>query len=302
MLGIPAEVFTNWRFAVSERRRDYCASQRKEHRHGRGSFNLEFIGSLADTSHVSVCRDSEKDKGTHGQGNKIVSISVLSQLKSVFPLTSMVFRSSSMTEWMSAWQSVCVNRHFTQRIAESLSIGAAGLHVGQTDMPVDLARTLLPKDTIIGISVSNVKEAKAAVASGLVDYVGIGAVWWTGSKDLKGKLCLGVDGVGEVLDIIAEGEMENGKIIRSVAIGKSHTYRSSTILQIYRRNSPSKLAPTSPWMPFADTPQEPGWHRPDLRHRWLDRSRERRTQATCRFGFVSPCTQRPSRITCGFWL
>jgi thiamine-phosphate diphosphorylase/hydroxyethylthiazole kinase len=98
--------------------------------------------------------------------------------------------------------------------------GAAGLHVGQTDMPVDLARSLLPEDTIIGISVSNVKEAKAAVESGLIDYVGIGAVWWTGSKDLKGKLCLGVDGVGEVLDVIAEGEKENGKTIKSVAIGK----------------------------------------------------------------------------------
>jgi thiamine-phosphate diphosphorylase/hydroxyethylthiazole kinase len=104
----------------------------------------------------------------------------------------------------------------------SYATGAAGLHVGQTDMPVDLARSLLPKDTIIGISVSNVKEAKAAVESGLIDYVGIGAVWWTGSKDLKGKLCLGVDGVGEVLDVIAEGEKENGKIIKSVAIGKPY--------------------------------------------------------------------------------
>lgn len=88
-------------------------------------------------------------------------------------------------------------------------------------MPVDLARSLLPEDTIIGLSVSNVKEAQAAADSALVDYVGIGAVWWTGSKDLKGKLCLGVDGVGEVLDILAEAEKRNGKVIKSVAIGES---------------------------------------------------------------------------------
>jgi thiamine-phosphate diphosphorylase/hydroxyethylthiazole kinase len=87
-------------------------------------------------------------------------------------------------------------------------------------MPVDLARSLLPKDMIIGLSVSNVKEAQAAMESGLVDYVGIGAVWWTGSKDLKGKLCLGVDGVGEVLDVLAEGEKRNGKVVKSVAIGE----------------------------------------------------------------------------------
>lgn len=96
-------------------------------------------------------------------------------------------------------------------------------------MPVDLARSLLPKNTIIGISVSNVKEAQAAVESGLIDYVGIGAVWWTGSKDLKGKLCLGVDGVGEVLDVIAEGEKKNGKIIKSVAIGKPYARRPGLI-------------------------------------------------------------------------
>ena len=97
-------------------------------------------------------------------------------------------------------------------------------------MPVALARSLLPKDTIIGISVSNVEEAKAAAASGLIDYVGIGAVWWTGSKDLKGKLCLGVDGVGEVLDVIAEGERKNDKVIKSVAIGKPPSPRALLLL------------------------------------------------------------------------
>ncbi|KAJ9123494.1 hypothetical protein QFC24_003708 [Naganishia onofrii] len=108
------------------------------------------------------------------------------------------------------------------RVDVCLAVGAAGLHVGQTDMPVDLARSLLPKDIIIGISVSSTKEAQAAVDSGLVDYVGIGAVWWTGSKDLKGKLCLGVDGVGEVLDVLAEGQKVSAKEVKSVAIGGIH--------------------------------------------------------------------------------
>lgn len=127
-------------------------------------------------------------------------------------------------------------------------------------MPVDLARSLLPEGTIIGLSVSNVKEAQAAVESGLVDYVGIGAVWWTGSKDLQGKLCLGVDGVGQVLDVLAEGEKQNGKVIKTVAIGES--LASLVISPIYPmilpRWNPSPQPPsTTPWLPFTQTPEKP---------------------------------------------
>lgn len=92
-------------------------------------------------------------------------------------------------------------------------IGTAGIHVGQTDCPIGLARSLVGPDAIIGLSVGNVNEAKRAIQQG-ADYVGIGAVWPTNSKDVTKKKMLGPDGVGEILDLL------HGTGVQSVAIGK----------------------------------------------------------------------------------
>jgi thiamine-phosphate diphosphorylase/hydroxyethylthiazole kinase len=94
-----------------------------------------------------------------------------------------------------------------------LTAGTAGIHIGQTDAPLALARKMIGPDAIIGLSVRSVEEAKAAVEQG-ADYVGVGAVWHTVSKDLKGRSSLGPDGVGEILDILA------GTGIDAVAIGE----------------------------------------------------------------------------------
>ena len=64
----------------------------------------------------------------------------------------------------------------------ALAADADGLHIGQGDMPVRDARRLLPIDKIIGCSVDNKEQAKAAEADG-ADYIAFGAVYPTGSKD-----------------------------------------------------------------------------------------------------------------------
>jgi thiamine-phosphate diphosphorylase/hydroxyethylthiazole kinase len=79
---------------------------------------------------------------------------------------------------------------------------------------------LLPKGAILGVSVSNIEEAKEIRDKGGVDYVGVGAVWETGSKDVSKKKKLGPMGVGEVLDIIAEAKTSEGGKVESVAIGE----------------------------------------------------------------------------------
>lgn len=78
-------------------------------------------------------------------------------------------------------------------------------------MPLPVARKLLPQGTIIGISVNTPEEAKKAKEDG-ADYVGIGALWDTQSKQLTNPI-LGVRGVGPVLEIL---EKTN---IKAVAIG-----------------------------------------------------------------------------------
>ncbi|ETW81065.1 hypothetical protein HETIRDRAFT_452502 [Heterobasidion irregulare TC 32-1] len=99
------------------------------------------------------------------------------------------------------------------RIDIALASNAAGVHLGQTDMPISIARALLPKNSIIGISCTTPEHARQAVKDG-ADYVGLGAVYATSTKDVTapGRVC-GIKGVGEMLTILEESKT------KSVAIG-----------------------------------------------------------------------------------
>ena len=64
----------------------------------------------------------------------------------------------------------------------ALRIGADGIHVGQEDMEAGRVREMLGPDRILGVSAQTVEEALRAEAAG-ADYLGVGAVFPTGSKD-----------------------------------------------------------------------------------------------------------------------
>jgi thiamine-phosphate pyrophosphorylase len=68
------------------------------------------------------------------------------------------------------------------RVDVALAAGADGAHVGQDDMAVEDARRLLGPQAIIGLSIKTVAQAAAAPID-LLDYVGIGGVFATISKD-----------------------------------------------------------------------------------------------------------------------
>ncbi len=61
-------------------------------------------------------------------------------------------------------------------------VDADGVHIGQSDMGTLEARRLLGPDKIIGVSAQTVEQAKLAEAQG-ADYLGVGAVFATTSKD-----------------------------------------------------------------------------------------------------------------------
>ena len=71
----------------------------------------------------------------------------------------------------------------------ALESGADGVHVGQSDMAVQAARSSLGPDKIIGASAHNASEALAAVAAG-ADYLGCGAVFGSTTKADAGLLSL----------------------------------------------------------------------------------------------------------------
>ena len=64
----------------------------------------------------------------------------------------------------------------------ALAIDADGVHVGQSDMEDLYVRKRLGPDKIIGVSAQNVQQALLAQKHG-ADYLGVGAVFPTGSKD-----------------------------------------------------------------------------------------------------------------------
>lgn len=81
------------------------------------------------------------------------------------------------------------------RLDIAMAVGAAGLHLGQDDLPCAAARKILGEDYIIGVSAHNPAEAKAALQSG-ADYLGCGAVFGTATKADVQKL--GTDGLAAI--------------------------------------------------------------------------------------------------------
>jgi thiamine-phosphate pyrophosphorylase len=67
------------------------------------------------------------------------------------------------------------------RIDVALAVNAEGVHIGQSDLPCETVREIVGEDVIIGVSVSNLNQAKTAVNAG-ADYLGIGAMYATGTK------------------------------------------------------------------------------------------------------------------------
>ena len=67
------------------------------------------------------------------------------------------------------------------RIDVAMAVGAEGVHLGQSDMPVATARKILGDDIIIGATTKTVPQALEAYEQG-ADYLGVGAIYPTTTK------------------------------------------------------------------------------------------------------------------------
>lgn len=82
------------------------------------------------------------------------------------------------------------------RVDIALAVGAAGVHLGQDDLPPDVARRLLGDDAVIGYSTHSV--AQALEASKLpIDYLAIGPIYGTSTKENPDPV-VGLDGLRAV--------------------------------------------------------------------------------------------------------
>ena len=88
------------------------------------------------------------------------------------------------------------------RLDIALAIDADGVHIGQTDMPYEVARRLLSNSKIIGLSVSNKEQAEQPNAQA-ADYIGISPIFSTNTKTTDLAKPLGIAGLKEIRQFYA---------------------------------------------------------------------------------------------------
>lgn len=108
------------------------------------------------------------------------------------------------------------------RIDVALACSAQGVHLGQSDMSVVLARQLLPPEVFIGWSVETVQDVQRA-ASLPVDYLGVSPVFATPTKTDTAPPW-GLDGLRQVramtaLPLVAIGGLHGGNAAEVLASG-----------------------------------------------------------------------------------
>lgn len=136
------------------------------------------------------------------------------------------------------------------RIDIALAVDADGVHIGQSDMPYDIARKLLGPDKIIGISVESVDDVKAANLTD-VDYIGVSPIFATPTKtDTKTPFLLdgarlvsaiskhttvGIGGMNHktAKDVILSG-LDGIAVVSDIVSADSPRKSAETLLQIVK--------------------------------------------------------------------
>ena len=107
------------------------------------------------------------------------------------------------------------------RVDIAILTGAHGVHLGQTDLPLDAARRIIGNDRMIGISTHNVEQARAAEDGG-ADYIGFGPMYPGGLRNnAAGK---GLDELRAIraavkIPIVAIGGITEARVAETLAAG-----------------------------------------------------------------------------------
>jgi thiamine-phosphate pyrophosphorylase len=105
------------------------------------------------------------------------------------------------------------------RVDVALAAEADGVHIGQSDMPYEMARRLLGRDKIIGLSVENMGQVRHANDLD-VDYIGISPVFSTATKT-DTNTPFGLEGIRQVMALTRHP---------AVAIGGINTHNATAIM------------------------------------------------------------------------
>jgi len=123
----------------------------------------------------------------------------------------------------------------------ALAAEADGLHVGQKDLPVKVARELLPVDMILGCSVTTLEQAVSAEADG-ADHIAVGSIYPTPTKETA--KVVGLETLRQVrqktpLPLVAIGGITRDSIAEIRAAGADS---AAVISAVLGANSPEEAA------------------------------------------------------------
>ncbi len=115
----------------------------------------------------------------------------------------------------------------------ALASDADGLHLGQNDLPIKVARKLLPIDKILGCSTTTVAQAITAESEG-ADYIAAGSIYPTSSKEAA--KVIGLEGLSQIrqaisLPLVAIGGITKDNVAEVLAAGADSVAVISSILQ-----------------------------------------------------------------------
>ncbi len=108
------------------------------------------------------------------------------------------------------------------KVDAAMAVEADGIHLGQTDLPVDVVRRIVGNRFMIGVSTHNLNEAKEAEAGG-ADFITFGPVYETPLKLKYGKP-VGIETLkkaksGVTIPVYAIGGINSGNIKQILGTG-----------------------------------------------------------------------------------
>lgn len=127
-------------------------------------------------------------------------------------------------------------------VAIGLAVDAAGVHLGQRDLPVEAARAVVGDGHLIGGTATNVEQARQATGEG-ADYIGFGPVFPTQSKEDPASV-KGLAGLQEVcaavsVPVIAIGGMTPDRVSDVLEAG---AHGLATLSAVVLARSPERAA------------------------------------------------------------